>query len=278
MKPLITLLLVWFGFTLFANDTLTRQEIYDFAVNDTFDYRSDYYSATTYGGITDVITDTSYLTRYIVTGIFYSDDSTTKYIERLRITSIPAKYDTIKLNPPTGNEIELSFEIQNSYDRALVSGLPAFFGQPTNHFDMFRGYRWISVIYARGLGKVYENSYGGAMAYSFNNTTELIYYSGSRGVMGTPYTDYVLSVNDVSSTGNLSVYVIPGGNLRVAEVNNNRLPFQLRVYDVSGRLAASTTVTNAVEDIRLENLSSGMYIWQAVFKDNISLSGKIVRP
>lgn len=278
MKPLLTLLLVLFGFTLFANDTLTRQEIYDFAVNDTFDYRMDRYSAETHGGITDVNIDTSYLTRYVVTGFFYSADSTTKYIERLIVTSVPVKYDTIKLNPPTGNEVELSFQQLVYGDSAFISGQPLFFNQPVNTTYERRGYTWIAKKYARGLGKVYENSSGGVMGYSFNNTNALIYYSGSRGVMGTPYTDYPLSVNNVSSTGNLSVYVTPGGNLHVAVENNNRLPFMFRVYDVSGRLLAGTTVTTTVDDIGLENLSSGMYIWQAVFKDNTTLSGKIVRP
>lgn len=264
------------GLTLFANDTLTRQEIYDFAVNDTFDYRMDRYSAETHGGITDVNLDTSYLARYVVTSIFYSADTTTKYIERLIVTSVPVKYDTIKLNPPTGNEVELSFQQLVYGDSAFISGEPLFFNQPVNTTYERRGYTWITKKYARGLGKVYENSSGGVMSYSFNNTTTLIYYSGSKGVMGTPYTNYPLSVNDVSNTETLSVYFTPDDRLHITQASNSRQPFQFRVYDISGRLVAGTTVSDNVSYISVANVVSGMYIWLAVFNDNTTLNGKVM--
>jgi hypothetical protein len=275
MKPLITLMLLLTGLTLFANDTLTRQEIYDFLVNDTFEYKL---TSTTsyYSGGTSLSSDTEFYSRYVIVDIFYSTDSSVRYIKRLNFSSMPYVYDTIKLAPPTGNEIELSFQQLANTDSAFISGEPLFFNQPTNRTKVFRGYTYITQKFARGLGMVYEGKSSGVLGVQSNHTTTLIYYSGSKGVMGTPYTNYPLSVNDVSNTETLSVYFTPDGRLHITQASNSRQPFQFRVYDVSGRLVTGTTVTDNVTDISVGNVVSGMYIWQAVFNDNTTLNGKVM--
>jgi len=82
---------------LLANDTLTRAQVYNFNVGDTFDYKEVYqYGSTLAPPGTPWHTTISY-SRYIITSQFYSPDSATKYIQRKQVYPEPAVLDTLVL-------------------------------------------------------------------------------------------------------------------------------------------------------------------------------------
>ena len=94
-----------------ASDTLTRLEVYNFSVGDTFDYRHHGHSDDNFGGIIENYTSFDTFSRQVVTGIYWSTDSAIKYIVQRRLFPATVNFDTVILTNPSGYEILIDTEL-----------------------------------------------------------------------------------------------------------------------------------------------------------------------
>lgn len=282
MKTLYTIAIICIAICSYANDTLTRAEIYSFSVGDTLDYKIHNHEVNSFPGIYSV-TDTVYYERVLVSDVFYSADSSVKYIERRYLFPTQQIKDTIKLSPPDGLEIVLdsSWFTNNGFDTAIVTPLAPYLGQPINFAGYFVGYTHVYYTFARGLGVCILNRRGGVHNFSFNDSTQLIYYSGANGILGTPYTEMpvVNSINNTITATNesaIQLTVLADNTLNIQVANDHKVPVQLQLYDITGHVVLSVQIENTCRIAGLSGLAKGVYIWSATNGQHPIATGKVI--
>ncbi|HRG90897.1 MAG TPA: T9SS type A sorting domain-containing protein [Chitinophagales bacterium] len=281
MKTLYTFAIICIAICSYANDTLTRAEIYSFSVGDTLDYRFHYHSHYSYPG-SESTYDTVFYERMVVSDIFYSVDSAIKYIERRYLYPSQQISDTIELSPPDGQEVVLDTSyIYSPDDTLVVAPLPTYLGQNVNLLRYFRAYLGYDTYFARGLGICLYRVYGGVHYSSYNDSTQLIYYSGANGILGTPYTEMpvVNSINNTITAKNESAVkltVLADNTLYIQVTNDYKVPVQLQLYDMTGHVVLSVQIENTCRIVGLSGLAKGVYIWSATNGQHPIATGKVI--
>src|ERR1700733_11276641 len=97
MKSAFCLSFVLFFANAFAGDTLIRAQVYNFSIGDTFDYSVSFIQYER--GQNTQVNNLGY-ERCIVSNIYWSLDSSTKYIVRNWVYPQPQKIDTLILANP----------------------------------------------------------------------------------------------------------------------------------------------------------------------------------
>lgn len=280
MTRAFMLLLLFTACNAYAGDTLTRAQVYNFNVGDTFDYR--HFTASTQTGPDTFVTNTyiSY-TRQVVTNTFYSPDSLTKYIVRQQIYPTTLTPDTLILTNLQGQEVVIDTTLSNTGwpDTSIVSPLPDFFGRTTNYITFFCcSPGWEEILFARGLGKVVDHSYGSVQFYSWNDSTTLVYYGNDSVALGTPYYDFPTGIQQLNASNN-SISIFPtvnDGVFHVKITHAGALPVHLIVCDISGREVKQVSLTEPDNTVNITPASPGIYIWRAMGNSELIQAGKML--
>ena len=272
-----------------AGDTLTRAQVYNFNVGDTFDYRN--YNALIYGGNSGwVPVGQINYSRYIVTNIYWSLDSQTKYIVRTQVHPLPAILDTLVLTNLQGYEVIMDADSEQSWgawvDTCIVSGEPNFFGNEMNSLSIsYVGTGGFETkFFARGLGAVITNDYCYGLPSRYNDSVVLIYHSGDSGTYGMPYTafhdttvGFPAGVTNMLSNENIRIYpTLNNGTFTIDAGDGTMLPLEFGIYDVQGRKSLQVIINGKTSIVHADGLSSGLYIWNISFDGHPLQNGKMV--
>ena len=283
MRSITFLCCVFLGLNVFANDTLTRAQVYNFSVGDTFDYfHLTYTHDRPYG--TGQILDSSYsYSRYIVTNIYFSIDSSTKFIERKEIYPPGNVYDTLVLQSLTGYEVyldtlscfyaaitEIAFLPNSAYNGRTINILSQLTCQPGSE----------KFTFCDGLGPVIvKKLLGGCGPCSLTyDSTTLIYYNQGGETWGTPYTDFPTAIQEISASNNkMTLFpTVNDGTVNVKLSDTDLLPMDFVICDMAGKKVKQLTLTNLNNEVSLGDASTGIYIWTAISKNQIIQKGKVV--
>jgi hypothetical protein len=263
-----------------AGDTLTRAQVYNFNVGDTFDYRHYNHTITFYPNPSNDST-ISY-SRYIIAAVYYSVDSNTRYIQRHELYPNSSIYDTLVLDRISEYEVLLDTPncgapttiVSNSqYNGRLVNILGpnpvACFG-PSFNEDVF----------ADGLGIVLSYGWGGAMIEGENywDSLELVYYAMDTETWGTPYYNFPSGLAPSVATNN-EITLLPtvnDGTFKVAFPDGTMVPTNFAVYDMSGRCLKQFFLTAITNQVNLGDCSDGVYIWKASTHLETTQTGKLI--
>lgn len=169
-----------------ASDTLTRTQIYNFSVGDTFDYKDS--SAFDNGGPASG-SGVSYR-RFVIDRVYYSTNSDTLTIVRRKEFPLPVSYDSLVISSLASYEISNYSQQIHGYgcdSTLMIDSTSIFNGKKINGvsgicFESYFDYR-----FCEGLGEVYRKSGGGSSSDGYSQTIRtLIYYSKGTEHWGTP--------------------------------------------------------------------------------------------
>ncbi len=180
MRYILFLLLITSAFAARANDTLTRAQIYNFNVGDTFDYKEHIYSPEPWETL-----DSVHYSRCVIQSIWYSANNDTLYISRAWTYPLPLSYDTLILDSLQYPEIKID---SDPFDTAQYTFYPtSLYNCAVNEEYFFCCFSDADYFfYGQGLGKVLSvKSRGENVLYL--DSVSLIYYSKDTGSWGTPY-------------------------------------------------------------------------------------------
>jgi hypothetical protein len=280
MRHLFLLILLLIGVKNYANDTLTRAEVYNWAVGDTFDYKHYEYSSSGSGSYFS-FHDTTYYQRFVITGIDWSVDSLSKKISRKRIFPT-VSYDTLKLSYMNMYEIALDSvgDPPSGTYNCITDTVPDFWGFKANSVEYIPNSYYILryKIFAKNLGNVLLRYWGGIHTYNFEDQTSLVYYSGQNGTYGRPYKSWIAGLQDPNSDfSTIKVYpTITMDKLNIKAANDTK-GLIIIIYDMQGRAVKQVAVEHTDQVISIADLSSGVYVWRAVDRDNMQSTGRIVK-
>ncbi len=280
MRKLLFAFLLIIVHPVFANDTLTRDRTFDFSVGDTFDYRHYNHTITFNNPHPTNITTISY-SRYVITNIYYSLDSITKYIARARLYPLPVVYDTLAITHVSIYDLEtftsgcvssMSIITDSQYHNRVVNIIIIGYNcAGSNHVEF---------VFADGLGITLEYKWGGTDygGEYYSDSSVIIYYAKGSETWGTPYSDFTTGLQQLSpEDGRISLFpTVNDGTFNVKISDENLLPATLTVYDVLGREAKQLTLNNLNNIVNIKPCSLGMCLWKAVSKVQSIETGKMV--
>lgn len=278
MRKLLFAFLLLSACPAFANDTLTWGRTYDYSIGDTFDYRYYSHNITYPPNINpEDITSIAY-GRFAVTNIYYSLDSTIRYIEQKRLYPEPVIFDTLTVTDLSTYDLawygclpNMPIITNSQYHNRVVNiMIPDCVGE--NHVEF---------VFADGLGTVLDYRWGGDDtydAYLYWDSTELIYYAKGSETWGTPYSDFATGLQPLSvQDGHITLFpTLNDGTFNLKISDASLLPVNLTVYDVLGRDVKQLTLNNLNNSISFEPWVSGMFVWKAISNGQLIETGKIV--
>ncbi len=276
-------------FVFASGDTLTRAEVYDFSVGDTFDYY--HHHVGTHWGAIEV--EKWYTYRYVVSDIYWSSDSLIKYIVRNQIFPAPTITDTLTLNYLNAYEVILDTVGCRNFPtpiKVITDSLPLCFGMPTNYLggtdcpvinplDEPPAHVWVEKIYARAFGKILDRwsaSYYNGRIYK--DSFQLVFYSGHLGTYGKPFYLFPNAIEDLAaSKEKIKVFSIDNNSaFTIAIPDEIQLPLTFSVYDVQGKKVRDLILPDKKNEFDVQELSRGLYIWKATSKEKFIQSGKVI--
>lgn len=282
MKYIFFISIIFFALSAQANDTLTRAQVYNFSVGDTFDYRN---YVDDYGGGECANPPYSNVsiryTRYVIANIFYSADSSIKYIQRQQIFPQPVVFDTLVIQNPPVYEVFADTIDYYCYD-LVASDTSQYHGRTYNLFWQYPRYPYHGspneLEFVEGLGMILSGVTFGAYGCYTTDTTTLIYYHQGSETWGTPYSNFLTGIQSLSmSSGQISLFpTINNGAFNAKITNATLLPVNFALYDITGRQVKQLTLNNQNNNINIEPCNSGMYIWKAISLGQLIETGKIV--
>ena len=284
MKRILILFFLFVAINAKAGDTLTRAQVYNFNVGDTFDYR-DYLNVATKDSSQQFVTtinSTTY-TRYVITGLFYSLDSSAKYIERIKLFPLPAILDTLTFQNLLGYEVYLDTNNQFTYWSGSISmgSISEYNGRQVDTLFQFccqPGFE--TLIFANGLGEVVnqQRSGCGPCGYLEHSINELIYYSQSSETWGNPYYNFPNAVRQLNtSTDKVALFpTLNDGTFNVKSTDARILPVNLVVYDITGQKIEQRSLNNLSTEVSIGPHSAGVYIWKVFSANELIQTGKMV--
>jgi hypothetical protein len=268
-----------------GNDTLTRAQVYNFNVGDTFDYR--YYNSTesNYPGYT-TSTSIDYI-RFVVTDVYFSSDSSTKYIVRRQAFPMQTMPDTLVLTHPFAFEVILDTPVcQGSEDSIVFVSASIYNHRVGNTILMMEAacnnpYSPEVLIFIDGLGDVLYINQGmvGIRGGTYwTDSIELVYYSKGSETWGTPYYDQPSAINPLSTaSGKITLFpTLNDGLFNVKITDASLLPIELTVYDMEGREVRQLSLNNLNNSLNIKPCSDGIYIWKALRQGELIETGKMV--
>ena len=284
----LVLLLFCCALHLMSNDTLTRAQVYNFNVGDTFDYKIASFSTDQSYYISG---DTGFL-RKVVKGIYYSTDSSTLFIiEQLHYRDV-VSYDL------TGNIYISDFTDTlrvDSISKPVLSDLDTtwqngytfeYYANNTYHNRMVNGYNLNIplgglhyLFYADGLGRVTGGwGYNDGCCSNQQYDTTLVYFSKGAEVWGTPFYNLITGIEQPAADKNgVALYpALNNGCFYVNITGTTAAPGQLLIYDVTGRLLNASNLNNGNNSILMPNAESGVYFWQVTCNGILIQAGKMV--
>ncbi|HLP22097.1 MAG TPA: T9SS type A sorting domain-containing protein [Chitinophagales bacterium] len=165
----------------FANDTLTRRQIYNFSVGDTFDYRSSYVNTIPSNEI-----NTFSFRREIIEGITFSAQLDTLFVKKRIIHG----NGYVVLDSMVICDLDSIIILATSTDcpkTIFVEANSMFNGRTLNRYSEL--FCESDSSFVEGVGLVVSNiGHGDGLGSYFNYGVELIYYNKGGEIYGSPYT------------------------------------------------------------------------------------------
>lgn len=245
---LFALLSLGLGVCSYANDTLTRAQVYNFSVGDTFDYE--------YSSVGLPTNPTTYQ-RKIVTAKSYSSNSDTLFIaleltsgltESLVLNDLQ-RYEIYLVTDSLGCQHEYSVDSNSMYGGRTVNGVAPVLCGEINYVDSF----------AYGLGRVYRSR---QFKYGINNDyatsiEKLIYYSQGGEIWGTPYTLFTdldeISLNPFRLSPN------PATNTVTINIDETLIGATATITDITGRTLTAVELATRNLQLATDHLANGVY-------------------
>lgn len=280
MKRICILLLLFFTLNVHANDTLTRAQVYNFNVGDTFDYLN--YSSVSWQGVSNSTTTSTSYSRYVIANIYYSLDSSIKYIVRVNVFPLSNSLDTLVIQNLSEYEISWDSTMYYGYHSTItIDSASRFNGRILDSFYVLDGPECQEVVSVNDIGMVYYDYYLGPCGMCpeiIYNSTTLIYYDKGSEIWGTPYYYFPTRVDTLdSSHGNFILLpTINNGAFSVNIADVGLLPVTLMVNDMSGKKTDEIKLTNLSNNINIGSHSPGVYIWKALSNGQLIQTGKLV--
>jgi hypothetical protein len=270
------------GFVLFisclatkANDTLTRAQVYNFNVGDTFEY-----STTKYGGPGFPLNGMSFERRIIVSK-YYSPSNDTLFftIDHIPHGGLPYT-ETLVLPDTSEREIYLastdifcsyiySVDTNSKYGGRIVNG-----ERPDICFEHYYG-----DSFAVGLGKVFSwRSYlEPVFNWDVSSTTELIYYSQQGITWGTPMETFT-SVDAIRNPKSAFRISPNPASTTLTMQSENTFPPQttFQLFDLSGRMVLQQEIRDKTNRIDISGVGKGMYLYSVVIEKERVGAGKVI--
>lgn len=159
--------------TLKANDTLTRAQVYNFNVGDTFDYKQ-----TNESNLVAGVSEVFY--RIVVDSKYYSQNNDTLFYLIRRIDSEGVTQQTLSIANPNDYELYQNMSVQPGF---VSDTTGARIKNIITHAYFGGG---VTEEFTEGLGRTFYSSNTNDEGYNAQSTEELIYYSISGERNGTP--------------------------------------------------------------------------------------------
>jgi hypothetical protein len=284
MKRLILLLFLILSLTQAeASDTLTIRQIYNFDVDDTFDYKTDciYYSATGYYSAVYI-----HYNRFIVRNKFFSPNQDT------------LRYGLEQVYP-IDTFINISFTNLDSILFPLLPDTPLWGPDGEIYEDTSTGAlsdsrEFMTINYVNpggyqkntlgfGLGLVDYHIYsnwnpidGGGDDY-LDYDTMLVYYAKGNDISGTPYYN-IDGIDYLSNSYQSNLYPNPTFNQFNLSFSNASQPnTQFILTDILDRRVYASAITQSESVHDISKLPTGIYTWMIVSESGILKTGRIVK-
>lgn len=127
------------------------------------------------------------------------------------------------------------------------------------------------------------NGFGGGGSLSFSlGQIDYVYANGSNGSVSQgvqqPFEIFMLGTNEIPEiTLELSIYPNPTIDILYIKNKNVALEFIYQLFDVTGKLIASSTKMMRQDQIDVSSFQSGTYILNIKTNNNASKSYKIIK-
>ena len=250
-KFLPLFLILGFAFNAMAtNDTLTRAQVYNFNVGDSFEYRHYFKPLGTYS-------ITSYYWK-VVESISHSSNGDTLFINyNLGNNYDLALTDLQQYEWNTGRSSSYS-----SLNYCTVDTHSSYNGRITNDVwpnEIFEGF--VHEIYGEGLGQILHDFQGWG-DYFVQDATTLIYYRKGAEVWGT---QVLLGnvFNDIEETTKISFHLSPNpasDEITITTEARNGAALDAYVYDITGNCVAThKNISANLQNIKVFSLPPGYY-------------------
>lgn len=272
LSILQTFILLCTSSLLWAQEPLTRGEVYDFAVGDVFHFTS--YEASGQGHSLDY--------KEIITNKMYSDDGDTIYysIDYFSMYTDSENQDGIPTDssfvryftnleelvdefPPVGNVDSVYSDVETFNDRTNVAA---------STFTNSGGYIETRDIYTEGLGHTFNFI---EMSSPFNQKLRrLVYYEKGSEIWGNPID--VLTNTTWSEFTSFSAYPNPTIGKIFIDLPYTGTLQKYELLSLAGKTLLRGTFETSVDCIDLSQVEPGIYLLQIWFDNSVSYT-RIIR-
>ncbi|MFM2305975.1 MAG: hypothetical protein RLZZ367_644 [Bacteroidota bacterium] len=254
-----------------ANDTLTRAQVYNFQIGDTFEYHIQPAVQCTGPGVQD-----SYSRKIIIDKYYSINSDTLFYVAQIWTPSV-IKIDTQILSDLQGYEIYLdSFTFPGHANYFVIDTNSYYNGKVLNSVETMADFAFpVLRKFVSGLGEVYTRELAYPSCYSYW-IKELTFYSNGNEKWGT-------SLYQFNSIGNklandpleISFSKYSNGDLS-ARVKNASSKIELQLYNCYGESIATRIVEEGENQLHFESLPAGIYIWAVNYGYKYANLGKMI--
>jgi hypothetical protein len=178
-----------------AGNWLTREQVYNFNIGDTFDYQNfQAYGIYGEGMVSCQFPSTFEFSRFVIQSKYYSADSSVLYIVRAQTFPLPQVLDTLVLD--SLNYVEVLIDSDCQFVNLIQNSNSQYNGRVTNGLTYCGagGEGSGQLNFGAGLGNVFSSFFsadpepGGGFS---TDSSSLVYYAKGTEVWGYPY--YILN-------------------------------------------------------------------------------------
>lgn len=266
MKLLLTSLLSLLLSCGYANDTLTRAQVYNFNISDTFDYKieGDHNCPPISHGV-------SY-NRVIITNLRYTNGNNSLIIYRQHLDG---SNDSLAIDSLNKYAIDQDYNVCNRnywIDTAqrlsgtLCNAPPRIFNGVSYNTCVEGSYYY---RYGEGLGEIISSVSGGDGTCGSSTLTTLIYYAKGTEHCGTPY-NTLTGITEVEALLN-AFKLTPNPSSSAITISTNGVAIEsIGIYNTAGQLLLlnKQPLNNTID---ISSLSSGVYIAEIKTKEGSAM-------
>ncbi|MCW5907569.1 MAG: T9SS type A sorting domain-containing protein [Chitinophagales bacterium] len=256
-----------------ANDTLTRAQVYNFSIGDSFDYK---YSALGFIGTPHTLYSESFK-RQVIIDLYYSANSDTLFVVEKITDAYNGTYNqTVIISNLQDYEIYYANEFACMDTTYTTDSISQYNGRRVNESVCSGGLEAIYEVnrMVEGLGIVRKyKSYGNPLDGFFSSTMELMYYSKGTETWGTLQP---VEIKDIRVQNNVvSLFPNPFSNQLTFSVADNEQTTVL-LYNFLGKQVLQQTFTNSTT-INTAHLADGIYFYELRNNNGALKTGKVVK-
>jgi hypothetical protein len=170
-----------------ANDTLTRAQVYNFDVGDTFDYKIETYSTLPFNKADHYV-----FVRHVIEGKTISANADSIYYQVRKETVWQSSFETWLVTNLDSSPIYFdTLQCPGGQTSLLIQGNSAYNGRVTNKYRYITVGCGLDTTFGAGIGVIHaSDGYGDGTGAYYNVTTTLIYYSKGTEKYGSPYYNF----------------------------------------------------------------------------------------